>query len=49
MNSDIIEKLRENKNPHYLLDEAAAEIERLRIEISELRAEVQRLSQIAKY
>lgn len=49
MNDDIVKELRENKNTHHILIKAANEIELLRKEVNELRAEVQRLSQIAKY
>ena len=49
MTDDIVTRLREHQNPHYPLDEAADEIERLRREVDNLKAEVQRLSQIANY
>lgn len=59
MSDDIVTRLREliplplqfsdESAPAHLISEAADEIERLRKEVDNLRAENQRLSQIARY
>jgi hypothetical protein len=53
MTNDIVTRLREARQEKLLtweiIIDAANEIERLRVEIDNLRAETQRLSQIAKY
>jgi hypothetical protein len=53
MINDIVTRLRKARQEKLLtwetITDAANEIERLRVEIDNLRAETQRLSQIAKY
>jgi hypothetical protein len=55
MTDDIVTRLREHANgdfektSEFMLGLAADEIERLRKDVDSLKAETQRLSQIAKY